>query len=182
MERCKWCKLNNPIYVAYHDLEWGVLRLDDPYLLEMLILESFQAGLSWECILNKRLDFQKAYDFFDLDQIIHYDEQKIQELLFHSKIIRNRLKIYASIQNAKIFKQIQNEFGSFSNYLLTFTKNQIFYEIGNVTNILSDNLSADLKKRGMKFVGSTIIYSFLQAIGIIYSHEKDCYLYQNKSN
>lgn len=178
MIRCKWCNLNNPIYVEYHDKEWGVPNFDDNYLLELLILESFQAGLSWECILNKRKSFKIAYDNFDIDKIVLYDDKKIKELLENNKIIRNKLKIKASINNAKIFKSIQEEYGSFYNYLTTFTNNQLFYEIGKVTNNLSLSISRDLIKRGMKFVGSTIIYSYLQAVGIIYSHDKKCYLYK----
>ncbi len=179
MKRCQWCNLNNPLYVKYHDEEWCVLNNDEKYLLEMLILESFQAGLSWECVLNKRKDFEKAYDNFDIDNIINYDDNKIEELLNNKKIIRNKLKIKASIENAKIFKNIQEEYGSFNNYLNTFTNKQIIYELNKTTNDLSDNISKDLQKRGMKFVGSTIIYAYLQAIGIIYSHDKECYLYKD---
>ena len=172
--RCKWCNINNPIYVKYHDEEWGILNLDDKYLFEMLILESFQAGLSWECVLNKREEFKKAYDNFNLEKICSYKDKKINELLNNKGIIRNKLKIKASIENAKIFKNIKDEYGSFKNYLETFTKGKIIYEIGKTTNELSDNISKDLIKRGMKFVGSTIIYSYLQAIGIINSHEDNC--------
>lgn len=179
MKRCKWCNLNNPIYIEYHDKEWGVMNINDDYLLEMLILESFQAGLSWECVLNKRESFRQAYDNFNIDKICNYTENKIKELSENKDIIRNKLKIKASINNAKIFKSIQKEFGSFSNYLKTFTKDNIIYETDKTTNFLSDNISKDLIKRGMKFVGSTIIYSYLQAIGIIYSHEKECFLYKN---
>ena len=178
MHRCKWCNLDNPKYIEYHDKEWGVLNLNDKYLLEMLILESFQAGLSWECILNKREHFKKAYDNFDINKICNYDNKKITELLNNKNIIRNKLKIESSINNAKIFKQIVKEYGSFANYLKTFTKDKIIYETNKTTNKLSDNISKDLKKRGMKFVGSTIIYSYLQAIGLIYSHDKDCFLYK----
>lgn len=178
MKRCKWCNLDNPLYIKYHDLEWGVPNFDDQYLFEMLILESFQAGLSWECVLNKREDFKEAYDNFDIECVINYDENKINELLSNKKIIRNKLKIKASINNAQIFKSITNEYGSFYNYLITFTKNKILYEIGKTTNDLSDALSNDLKKRGMKFVGSTIIYSYLQATGFIYSHDKECFMYK----
>ena len=142
----------------------------------MLLLESFQAGLSWECILNKRKYFKKAYENFDIDKIINFDERKIKELLSNDKIIRNKLKINASINNAKIFKNIQNEYGSFYKYLLTFTKNKILKETNKTTNDLSDSISKDLIKRGMKFVGSTIIYSYLQATGFIYSHEKECFM------
>ena len=144
----------------------------------MLILESFQAGLSWECVLNKREDFIKAYDDFDIDKICNYDNNKIEKLLLNEKIIRNKLKINTSIKNAKIFKDIQKEYGTFNNYLKTFTKGKTVYEIDKTTSELSDSISKDLQKRGMKFVGSTIIYSYLQAIGVIYSHDKDCFLYK----
>lgn len=177
--RCKWCNLNNPLYIKYHDEEWGRLNFDEKYLFEMLILESFQAGLSWECVLNKRSDFEKAYDDFDIDKICKYDETKIQELLINEKIIRNKLKINASINNAKIFKEIQKEYKSFANYLKHFTNESVIYEINKTTNQLSDSISKDLKKRGMKFVGSTIIYSYLQAIGIICSHDEECFLKRN---
>jgi DNA-3-methyladenine glycosylase I len=178
MKRCKWCNLNNPKYIEYHDNEWCKPNFDDKYLFEMLILESFQAGLSWECVLNKREDFRKAYDNFDIDKICNYDDTKIQGLLNNDKIIRNKLKIKASITNSKIFKSIQNEYGSFYNYLKTFMNQDIIYETDATTNDLSDNISNDLRKRGMRFVGSTIIYSFLQAVGIIYSHDKECFLYK----
>lgn len=180
MIRCKWCNLNNPKYIEYHDKEWCRLNLDDKYLYEMLILESFQAGLSWECVLNKRDSFIKAYDNFDLDKICFYNEEKISELLNNKDIIRNKLKIKASIENSKIFKEIVKEYGTFHNYLKKFTNDTVIYEIDKTTNELSDLISKDLQKRGMKFVGSTIIYSYLQAIGIIYSHDKNCYLYKTK--
>ena len=180
MMRCKWCNLNNPKYIEYHDKEWCRLNLDDKYLYEMLILESFQAGLSWECVLNKRDSFMKAYDNFDLDKICFYNEEKISELLNNKDIIRNKLKIKASIENSKIFKKIVKEYGTFYNYLKKFTNDTVIYEIDKTTNELSDLISKDLQKRGMKFVGSTIIYSYLQAIGIIYSHDKNCYLYKTK--
>lgn len=177
--RCKWCNLRNPLYVKYHDEEWCKPNFNDKYLFEMLVLESFQAGLSWECILNKRNDFKKAYDDFNIDKICNYNSLKIQELLSNEKIIRNKLKINASINNAKIFKNIQSEYGTFYNYLKKFTGNQIVYEINKTTSELSDRISEDLKRRGMKFVGSTIIYSYLQAIGVIYSHDKECFLYKD---
>ena len=179
MNRCKWCNLDNKKYVEYHDKEWGILRIDDKYLFEMLILESFQAGLSWECILNKRDYFRLAYDNFDIDKVCNYDDKKIDELINNKDIVRNKLKIKASIKNARIFKSIVLEYGSFINYLNTFTNEKIIYEIGKTTNTLSDMISNDLKKRGMSFVGSVIIYSYLQAIGIIISHEKDCFMYKN---
>lgn len=178
--RCNWCNIDNPLYVKYHDKEWCHLNLDDNYLFEMLLLESFQAGLSWECVLNKREDFRKAYDNFDLDKICSYSTDKIDELLNNKDIIRNKLKIKASISNARIFRNIIKEYGSFRAYLKTFTKEEIIYEIDKTTNFLSNNISKDLKKRGMKFVGSVIIYSYLQAIGIIYSHDKECFLYKKK--
>ena len=181
MNRCKWCNPKNPLYIKYHDQEWCQWNMNEQYLFEMLILESFQAGLSWECVLNKREHFKLAYDYFNIEKVSKYNEEKVKELLENKKIIRNRLKIYASIQNAKIFQAIQQEYGSFSEYLKTFTKNQILYETENTTNSLSDALSKDLTKRGMKFVGSTIMYSYLQAIGIIYSHEKECFLYKENN-
>ena len=178
MTRCKWCNLKNPKYIDYHDNEWCKINFDEKYLYEMLILESFQAGLSWECVLNKRESFEKAYDNFNIDKICSYDAKKIEELLNNKDIIRNKLKIDASINNSKVFKQIIDEYGSFHNYLKKYTNDKIIYEIDKATNDLSDNISNDLKRRGMKFVGSTIIYSYLQAIGVIYSHDKECYLYK----
>ncbi len=177
--RCKWCNLNNDLYVLYHDKEWGSLNTDDKYLFEMLVLESFQAGLSWECVLNKRKDFKKAYDDFNIDKVINYDDDKIKKLCMNEKIIRNKLKIKASINNAKIFKSIQKEYGSFYNYLKKFTLGKIYFEVGKTDSKLSKKISDDLRKRGMKFVGSLIIYSYLQAVGIIYSHEKECFLYKD---
>ena len=177
--RCKWCNEKNKKYVEYHDNEWGILNTEDKYLLEMLILESFQAGLSWECVLNKREAFRRSYDNFNIDKIINYDDKKIEELINNKDIIRNKLKIRASINNAKIFKKISEEYKGFYNYLKTFTKGDIIYENDKTTSNLSDNISQDLQKRGMKFVGSTIIYSYLQAIGVINSHDDTCD-YKNK--
>lgn len=178
--RCRWCNENNPKYIKYHDEEWGVLNTDDKYLLEMLILESFQAGLSWECVLNKREAFRKVYDNFEIEKLIDYDDKKLEELINDKDIIRNKLKIRASVNNAIIFKKIVLEYGSFYNYLETFTKGKIIYENNKTTSSLSDNISLDLQKRGMKFVGSTIIYSYLQAIGVINSHQRECYLYRKE--
>lgn len=178
MQRCKWCNLKNPKYIDYHDNEWCKFNMDEHYLYEMLILESFQAGLSWECVLNKRENFEKAYDNFAINKVCKFDDKKIKELMQNEKIIRNKFKINASINNSKIFKDIEKEFGSFHNYLKKFTGDKIIYETDKTTNNLSDTISKDLKKRGMKFVGSTIIYSYLQAIGIIYSHDKNCFLYK----
>ena len=173
MNRCKWCNVNNPLYVEYHDNEWGVLNLDEKYLFEMLILESFQAGISWECVLNKRKYFKEAYDNFDIEKIVLYDDAKIEELSNNKNIIRNKLKIKASVENAKIFMNIESEYGSFKNYLLKYFKKYPIKEVGKTTSSISDELSKDLFKRGMRFVGSTIIYSYLQAIGLINSHD-DC--------
>lgn len=182
MNRCKWCNLKNPSYIEYHDKEWGIPNFDENYLYQMLILESFQAGLSWECVLNKRENFKKAYDNFNLNKICKYDDKKIEELINNKGIIRNKLKIKASITNSKIFKSIQKEFGSFYSYLKSFTGDKIYYEIDKTHSELSDKISKDLQKRGMKFVGTTIIYSYLQAVGIINSHEKDCFLYKKVKN
>lgn len=178
-KRCKWCNTKNELYVKYHDTEWGIPNFDDKYLYEMFILETFQAGLSWECILNKREYFRKAYDNFDLDKVIFYNEDKIEELANNKNLIRHKKKIIASIENSKIFKMITDEFGSFYNYIKTFTGSKTIYEVGQTTNYFSDIISKDLQKRGMKFVGSVTVYSYLQAIGIIYSHDKDCFLYMN---
>lgn len=178
LKRCSWVKLNNPLYVKYHDEEWGKLVKDEQKLFELLILETFQAGLSWECVLNKREAFRQAFDNFDLNKIANYDEKKINLLLNNPYIIRNKLKIKATIDNAKIYRSIQNEFQSFNRYLQSFAMNNVIYEIGKTKSELSDKISKDLYKRGMKFVGSTIIYSYLQAIGIINSHETDCFCYK----
>ena len=141
--RCAWCNLNNPLYVKYHDEEWGEQNFEDTYLFEMLILESFQAGLSWECVLNKRDAFRKAYDNFDIDKVINYDETKINELINNKDIIRNKLKIKSSINNAKIFKDILKEYGSFKNYLDIFTNKETYYECDKTYSFLSDNISND---------------------------------------
>lgn len=181
-KRCAWCNTKNPLYVEYHDNEWGILRFDDEYLYEMLILESFQAGLSWECVLNKRESFREAFDNFDIDKVCLYDNVKIDELIQNKSIIRNRLKIRAAVNNSKIFRCIAHEYDSFYNYLSCFAGDDVIYETGKTTNELSDKLSMDLRKRGMKFVGSTIIYAYLQAIGIISSHDEDCFLYNDFGN
>ncbi|MBR6563805.1 MAG: DNA-3-methyladenine glycosylase I [Clostridia bacterium] len=178
-KRCAWCNLNNERYVEYHDNEWGVPNFDEKYLYEMLILESFQAGLSWECVLNKRDAFREAYDGFDINRVVEYGEEKINELLQNKAIIRNRLKIRASIENSRIFLEISKEFGSFYKYLRSFSAKDVIFETGKSVNFISDAVSADLVKRGMRFVGSTIIYSYLQAIGFIYSHDEDCFLHKS---
>lgn len=178
MNRCKWVNLKNEKYVKYHDEEWGKPEHDDKKLYELLILESFQAGLSWECVLNKREDFREAFDDFDIEKIIKYDEIKVKDLLENQKIIRNKLKINASINNSFIFKGIQQEYGTFDRYIWSFSDYKVIYEDYSIRTAspLSDKISKDLKKRGMKFVGSTIIYSYLQAIGIINGHGEECYL------
>lgn len=174
-KRCTWVNLKNDKYIKYHDEEWGKLNLDEKYLYEMFILETFQAGLSWECILNKRENFKKAYCNFEISKVCLFDDEKIKEMLNDKGLIRNKLKIKASIKNSLIFKDISDEYYGFKNYLLRFVPNIIF-ENGKVENDISKKISFDLKKRGMKFVGSVTIYSYLQAIGLINSHDKDCFL------
>ena len=176
MKRCSWVNLSSPEYIQYHDTEWGVPVYDDKKLFEMLLLEGFQAGLSWLTVLKRRGEFAKAFDNFDVKKVAKYDEDKINKLMQNEKIIRHRLKIQAAISNAQIFIQIQKEWNGFSNYLWHWTDNQIIQ--GNGTKVrsdLSDKISNDLQKRGMKFVGSVIIYSFLQAVGIINDHQPDCF-------
>ena len=177
-KRCSWCNLKNETYIRYHDEEWGVPDFEDRYLFEMLTLESFQAGLSWECVLNKREAFRKAYAGFELDKVCAYDEKKMAELAEDASIIRNRLKIRASVENARIFKRITEEYGSFYEYLKMFTGGERFSETGQTCSPVSDAVSEDLKKRGMRFVGTTIIYSYLQAVGVIDSHEEGCFLHK----
>ena len=180
MKRCFWVDENSEIYIKYHDEEWGVPKYDDKELFELLILESFQAGLSWITVLKKREAFRLAFDNFEISKVAHYDETKVNELLQNKDIIRRRGKINAAINNAKIFIEIQNEFGSFSNYIWGFTNNKIIKnKTGKliISTPLSDKISKDLKKRGMKYVGTVIIYSYLQAIGIVDDHEKDCFKY-----
>ena len=180
IKRCFWANPNNPLYLAYHDNEWGEPCHDERMLFEMLILEGFQAGLSWECVLNKREGFREAFDNFDVQKVANYDINKLASLADNPKIIRNRLKINASVVNANIFIKIQEEFGSFDNYIWGFTNREVIYEPCDIrtTSPLSDTISKDLKKRGMKFVGSTVIYSYLQAIGIINGHLKGCFKYK----
>lgn len=180
MKRCHWVDENSPIYTKYHDEEWGVPKYDDKELFELLVLESFQAGLSWITVLKKREDFRIAFDNFDVKKVASYDENKVNELLNNEKIIRSRGKINSAINNAKIFLDIQKEFGSFSDYIWGFTNNQVVKNSSDVLPVstpLSDKISKDLKQRGMKYVGTVIIYSYLQAIGIVDDHEKDCFKY-----
>ena len=173
--RCRWCNLKNQLYIDYHDNEWGVPCHDEQKLYEMLILESFQAGLSWECVLNKRESFRQAYDNFNIDKVSSYGEEKIEELMSNPGIIRNRLKIKASIKNSLVFMEIQKEYGSFDKYIWGFSGGKVIKEEGPASSPLSDAISKDLKKRGMTFVGTTIIYAYLQAIGIVNGHEKGCF-------
>ena len=175
--RCPWVNLKNPIYIRYHDEEWSVPCHDDHALYELLLLESFQAGLSWECVLNKRENFRRAYDGFDVDKVAAYGEEKIAALLTDPGLIRNRLKVRASVRNSAVFQAIQAEFGSFDRYLWRFTDGKIIREDCTLRTAspLSDAISKDLKKRGMTFVGTTIIYSYLQAVGVLSAHTADCF-------
>ena len=176
MARCAWTNENNPLYVRYHDEEWGVPTHDDRDLFELLILEGFQAGLSWECVLNKRDAFRAAFDNFDVVAVSGYDDTKCEELLQNAAIIRNRRKVYAAVSNAQVFREIQAAYGSFDRYIWGFTGGQVVREpyTQRTTSPLSDTISDDLKRRGMRFVGSTIIYSYLQAIGVLNAHGKEC--------
>lgn len=180
MKRCFWVDEKSEIYVKYHDEEWGVPKRDDRELFELLILESFQAGLSWITVLKKREAFREAFDNFDVKKVASYKENKIEELLGNEKIIRSRGKIEAAINNAKIFMAIQKEFGSFSNYIWSFTENKVIKRKSKalpVSTPLSDKISKDLKKRGMKYTGTVIIYSYLQAIGVVDDHDMECFKY-----
>lgn len=178
--RCGWCNLKNPLYVRYHDEEWGVPQHDDRRLFELLVLEPFQAGLSWETILNKREAFRAAFDGFDPEKIAAYGEEKIAALLEDKSIVRNRRKIAAAISNAGVFLRLQAEWGSFSDYIWHFTEGKTVYETGQTRSALSDRVSKDLQNRGMKFIGTTIIYSYLQAIGVLYSHDEGCFLHRKE--
>ena len=179
MKRCEWCG-EDPLYVKYHDEEWGVPVHDDRTLFEFLVLEGAQAGLSWITILRKREGYRKAYDDFDVQKVASYDESKIEELLINPDIVRNKLKVRSSVNNAKLFMEIQKEFGSFDSYIWSFTDGKqiinSWEEISQmpVTSELSDNVRREHKKRGFKFTGSTIIYSYLQAVGIINDHTIWC--------
>ena len=180
LPRCLWCNLRNPLYVAYHDKEWGVPVHDDRFLFEMLILEGFQAGLSWECVLNKREAFRRAFDGFDWEKVARYGDDKIEALMEDRDIVRNSLKIKAAVNNAISFIAIRSEYGSFDAFIWAFTGGKTIREQGLTSSPLSDRISKELKKKGMKFVGTTIIYSFLQAIGVINSHEDGCFLCPDK--
>lgn len=182
-ERCNWAT-NNPLMMKYHDEEWGVPLHDDRALFEFLILEGFQAGLSWQIILNKREAFRKAFDGFDPEKIANYGAEKQEALLQNKTIIRNRLKIAASVVNAQCFLQTQSEFGTFDNYIWSFVKGKpLINSFETMKDVpaktpLSDKISADLKKRGFKFVGSTIVYAHMQATGMVNDHLTGCFRYE----
>ncbi|RXG18219.1 DNA-3-methyladenine glycosylase I [Leeuwenhoekiella aestuarii] len=180
--RCGWC-VGDKLYEAYHDTEWGVPIYDDARLFEFLILETFQAGLSWITILRKRENFREALDNFDYKKIANYSESKLEELLNNPGIIRNKLKVQATVSNAKAFMKTQEEFGSFSKYIWSFVNNKpvqnlvAYYKDAPATTAISDALSKDLKKRGFKFTGSTVIYAHMQATGMVNDHEVNCFRY-----
>ena len=180
--RCKWC-VGDPLYEAYHDNEWGVPVYDDDTLFEFLVLETFQAGLSWITILRKRENFRRAFDNFSYKKIAVYGGDKIQELLNDVGIIRNKLKVRATVTNAQAFMKVQDEFGSFSNYIWDFTDGKpiknAFQHISDIpaNTPLSDTISKDLKKRGFKFVGTTVVYAHMQATGMVNDHEIGCFRY-----
>lgn len=182
-QRCGWCE-GNTLYENYHDTEWGVPLFDDQKLFEFLILETFQAGLSWITVLKKRENFRTAFDDFDYKKVANYNETKFQELVQNKGIIRNKLKIKAAISNAQAFIKIQEEFGSFSNYIWAFVdgkpiKNRtIDYKKLPANTPLSDAISKDLKTRGFKFVGSTVVYAHMQATGMVNDHEISCFRYK----
>jgi len=180
--RCTWCG-TDPLYVEYHDTEWGIPVYDDAKLFEFLILETFQAGLSWITILRKRENFRKAFDAFDYKKIANYKEAKYEELLLNEGIVRNKLKIKATISNAVAFMEIQKEFGSFSKYIWAFTDGEPIKNTSKslneipATTTISTLISKDLKKRGFKFVGPTVIYAHMQATGMVNDHVVDCFRY-----
>ncbi|MCF6279882.1 MAG: DNA-3-methyladenine glycosylase I [Flavobacteriaceae bacterium] len=182
-KRCNWVG-KDPLYIEYHDTEWGVPLYDEDKLFEFLILETFQAGLSWITVLRKRENFREAFDNFDYKKIAKYGEDKYNELLQNAGIIRNKLKIKATISNAIAFMEVQKKFGSFSNYIWNFTNGKPIVNKwkaeGEVppNTVLSDTISKDLKKRGFKFVGSTVIYAHMQATGMVNDHTTDCFRYE----
>ncbi|HAX16172.1 MAG TPA: DNA-3-methyladenine glycosylase I [Leeuwenhoekiella sp.] len=184
--RCGWC-VGDPLYEAYHDQEWGVPVYDDQTIFEFLILETFQAGLSWITILRKRENFREALDAFDYKKIAAYSDDKLEELLQNPGIIRNRLKVKATVSNAQAFIKIQEEFGSFSKYIWSFVNHKPVqnsvknYKEAPATTAISDALSKDLKKRGFKFTGSTVVYAHMQATGMVNDHEVNCFRYAEVS-
>ena len=184
--RCGWC-IGDDLYESYHDNEWGVPVKDDDTLFEFLVLETFQAGLSWITVLRKRDNFRKAFDYFDYKKIATYGEAKIESLLQNEGIIRNKLKVRATVSNAIAYMKVQEEFGSFSNYIWAFVdgkpiKNKVTnYKDAPANTELSDVISKDLKKRGFKFVGSTVVYAHMQATGMVNDHEVNCFRYDEVS-
>jgi DNA-3-methyladenine glycosylase I len=184
LKRCAWV-LDDPLYIAYHDKEWGVSVLDDRVLFEFLVLEGAQAGLSWLTVLKKRENYRKAFSGFDPAKVARFDEAKIERLLSDPGIIRNRLKIVSAVTNARAFLKVQAEFGSFANYCLGFVGGRPgvnrFKSLSEVPARTpeSDALSKDLKKRGFKFVGSTIVYAFMQAVGMVNDHTVDCFRHRD---
>lgn len=178
-KRCSWVTADE-VYVKYHDDEWGVPTHDDRDLFELLVLESFQAGLSWITILKKRDNFKKAFDDFDVVKVAGYGTEKIEELRENEGIIRHKGKITSAINNAQAFIEIQKEFGSFDEYIWSFTDGKVIKYEYLTESDLSKTISKDLKKRGMKFVGPTIIYSYLEAIGIIDNHQPDCFKFEKQ--
>jgi len=185
--RCGWCT-SDPLYIEYHDKEWGRPLHDDRLLFEFLILEGAQAGLSWLTVLKKRENYRKAFDGFDAAKIARYGDKKVKELLNNEGIIRNRLKIASTIANAKAFLAVQKEFGTFDKYIWQFTghlpvKNHVtHYKKLPAKTPVSDAMSRDLKKRGFNFTGSTICYAFMQAVGMVNDHSTDCFCYLEGSN
>lgn len=180
-QRCSWVDLKSPLYVKYHDEEWGEAVHDDKVLFEFLILEGAQAGLNWLTVLKKRENYRRAFDGFDYEKVALYDEAKVDELLKDEGIIRNRLKVNSAVRNARVFMEIRKEFGSFDKYIWGFVDNKPIVTVWDslkdlpATTEVSDLISKDLKKRGMNFVGSTIIYAYMQAIGMVVDHSGECF-------
>ena len=186
-KRCKWCG-DDPLYLDYHDKEWGVPVHDDRQHFEMIILDGAQAGLSWITILKRRDSYREAFDNFDSEKVARYPDKKIEKLLQNSGIIRNRLKVNSAVENAKSFLRIQEEFGSFDDYIWQFTGHKTIQNKWKNMNELppktkeSDSMSKDLKKRGFSFVGSTICYAYMQAAGMVNDHVMDCFRYKEVKN
>lgn len=186
-QRCGWCA-GDQLYITYHDKEWGVPVKDDATLFEFLVLETFQAGLSWITILRKRENFRSAFDQFDYKKIALYDQDKTDHLLQDAGIVRNKLKVHATVGNAQAFIKVQKEFGSFSKYIWGFVDDKPItnkvenYKEAPPTTVESDAISKDLKKRGFKFVGSTVMYAYMQAVGMVNDHEVNCFRYGEINN
>lgn len=172
--RCSWCNLSNPLYVHYHDHIWGVAVHDDRLLFEMLVLEGFQAGLSWETILNRKQAFEQAFDGFEIETVAGYDIDKVNLLVKDASIIRNRRKIEAAVHNARIILQIQKDHGSFDGWLWSFTGGKTIRDSNPIRSPLSDEISKQMKRMGMQYTGTVIIQSFLMAVGVINGHEQQC--------